>query len=75
MVPLKKSFDSIRGFFFCHSLAKLELSNTLQGMFLSNNDPRFKLIQKAFAASTGVTTDTRQTSNGKLFFCAERREF
>tara|TARA_B100000767_G_scaffold131683_1_gene125033 strand:+ start:389 stop:1738 length:1350 start_codon:yes stop_codon:yes gene_type:complete len=44
-------------------------------MFLSNNDPRFKLIQKAFAASTGVTTDTRQTSNGKLFFALRGENF
>ena len=44
-------------------------------MFLSNDFSGFSLIQKAFASSTGVTTDTRTARAGKLFFALKGDHF
>jgi UDP-N-acetylmuramoyl-tripeptide--D-alanyl-D-alanine ligase len=44
-------------------------------MLLSNDNPTFWLIQKAFASSTGVTTDTRTADAGKLFFALKGENF
>ncbi len=44
-------------------------------MFSPPNQPAFDLIQKAFVASSGVTTDTRTASAGKLFFALKGENF
>ena len=44
-------------------------------MFSSPKDHQFQKIQSAFANSTGVTTDTRLASAGKLFFALKGENF
>lgn len=44
-------------------------------MFSAPNPTAFALIQKAFAASSGVTTDTRTASADKLFFALKGENF
>jgi UDP-N-acetylmuramoyl-tripeptide--D-alanyl-D-alanine ligase len=44
-------------------------------MFSAPNQTAFALIQKAFAASSGVTTDTRTASADKLFFALKGENF
>ena len=44
-------------------------------MLLPNDFSGFSSIQKAFASSTGVTTDTRTANVGKLFFALEGDNF
>ena len=44
-------------------------------MFLSDSDPQFKAIQSRFDASTGITTDTRTTDKGQLFFALKGDNF
>ena len=44
-------------------------------MLLPNDFSGFSSIQKAFASSTGVTTDTRTANVGKLFFALQGDNF
>ena len=44
-------------------------------MFSAPNPTAFARIQKAFAASSGVTTDTRTASADKLFFALKGENF